>query len=94
MSQSLSRKLFHRAGIPDANLHTLRKTTGARLIQKGVDIYKVSKFLGHSSVTVTEKHYVDIMNTDYQYMSELLNGSTPGKAKVSEPSRSGFYKVA
>ena len=51
-----AKMLFLRGGIPDANLHTLRKTAGARLIQKGVDIYRVSKFLGHSSVIVTEKH--------------------------------------
>jgi integrase len=94
VSQSLSRKLFHRAGIPDANLHTLRKTAGARLIQKGSDIYHVSKFLGHSSVTVTEKYYVDILDTDYRRMSELLNSSTPKQTKVSEPSRIDLYKVA
>jgi len=94
VSQALSRKLFHRANIPDANLHTLRKTTGARLIQQGVDIYRVSKFLGHSSVTVTEKHYVDILNKDYRDMSEILNGSATGQVKVSEPSPNGFSKVA
>ncbi len=94
VSQSLSRRLFHRAKIPDANLHTLRKTAGARLIQKGVDIYRVSKFLGHSSVKVTEKHYVDLLEVDYQDMSALLEDSTPGASKVSELKASGWGKVA
>lgn len=94
VSQSLSRRLFHRAKIPDANLHTLRKTAGARLIQKGVDIYRVSKFLGHSSVKVTEKHYVDLLEVDYQDMSALLEDSTMGGSKVSESQASGWGKVA
>ncbi|MBL7026085.1 MAG: tyrosine-type recombinase/integrase [Candidatus Marinimicrobia bacterium] len=94
MSQSLSRRLFHTAKIPDANLHTLRKTAGARLIQKGVDIYRVSKFLGHSSVKVTEKHYVDLLEVDYQDMSDLLEDSTKVVSKVSEARANGWGKVA
>jgi len=39
--------------VPDASLHTLRHTFASRLAQKGVSIYKVSKWLGHSSVVVT-----------------------------------------
>ncbi|MEA3288253.1 MAG: tyrosine-type recombinase/integrase [Candidatus Marinimicrobia bacterium] len=94
VSQSLSRRLFHSAEIPDANLHTLRKTAGARLIQKGVDIYRVSKFLGHSSVKVTEKHYVDLLEVDYQDMSALLEDSTNGASEVSEARASGWGRVA
>ena len=94
VSQSISRRLFHRAKIPDANLHTLRKTAGARLIQKGVDIYRVSKFLGHSSVKVTEKHYVDLLEVDYQGMSALLETSSPSVSKISEPRAGGWGKVA
>jgi integrase len=36
--------------------HDLRHTFATRLVQKGVDLYKVSKLLGHSSVTVTERY--------------------------------------
>ena len=94
VAQSLSHRLFHRAGIPDANLHTLRKTAGARLIQKGVDIYRVSKFLGHSSVKVTEKHYVDLLEVDYKDMSALLEDTVAGTSKISEPQASRWGKVA
>jgi len=69
------RKYYRHAGIFEADLHTLRKTAGALLIQSGVDIYRVSKFLGHSSVTVTERHYVDILNQDYQRMAEIVDAS-------------------
>lgn len=35
-------------------------------------IYKVSKFLGHSSVTVTEKHYFDLLKQDYVDISMIM----------------------
>jgi len=66
------KNLYKRAKIKGANLHTLRKTAGALLIQNGIDIYRVSKFLGHSAVSVTEKHYVDLIQSDYSSMSEVL----------------------
>jgi len=34
--------------------HILRHTFASRLVQEGVSIYKVSKYLGHSSVRMTE----------------------------------------
>lgn len=38
--------------------HDLRRTCGCRLLQDhGFDVLKVSKWLGHSSVKVTERHY-------------------------------------
>jgi integrase len=44
------------AGCPDVTLHILRHTCASRMIQRGVPIYVVSKFLGHSSVRVTERY--------------------------------------
>jgi len=35
----------------------LRSTYGSKLVQNGAPIFTVSKLLGHSSVTITEKHY-------------------------------------
>jgi len=66
------RKYFRLAGIEEASLHNLRKTSGGLLIKAGVDIYRVSKFLGHSFVGVTEKHYVDLVPQDYQKLAEIL----------------------
>ncbi len=60
------------AGITKANVHTLRKTFGSRMVQRGVPIFVVSKLLGHSSVTITEKHYVDLLGSDLaQHISVL-----------------------
>jgi len=40
------------------SLHSLRATFACHLIKEGVEIYTVSRLLGHSSVKVTEKHYL------------------------------------
>ena len=44
------------AGCPEVTLHILRHTTASRLVQKGIPIYTVSKWLGHSSVRITERY--------------------------------------
>ena len=36
--------------------HILRHTCASRLIQRGVSLYTVNKWLGHSSVKVTERY--------------------------------------
>ena len=61
------RDYYRTAKINNATLHTLRKTFGSLLIQEGhADIYKVSKLLGHSSVKVTERHYIHLLDENYQ----------------------------
>jgi len=69
---SIILKYYQLAGIMNANVHTLRKTCGALLIQAGVDIYRVSKWLGHSTVTVTERHYIDLLRSEYDDLAELI----------------------
>ena len=39
------------------SFHTLRHTYASHLLMSGVNIFTVSRWLGHSSVRVTEKHY-------------------------------------
>ena len=41
------------SGLPDFSLHTLRHTFASHLVMRGVSIYKVSQWLGHSSVNTT-----------------------------------------
>jgi len=53
-----------RLGIPDIRFHDLRRTFGYNLIKQGRPIYEVSKLLGHSSVTTTERHYAPLLVVD------------------------------
>ena len=46
-----------RAKIKDLRWHDLRRTCGSWLLQGGVDIFTVSRWLGHRSVAVTERAY-------------------------------------
>ena len=45
-----------RAGIDGVTLHTLRHTCASRLVHAGVSLYTVKEWLGHSSITVTERY--------------------------------------
>ena len=56
----------NRLGLQDARMHDLRRTFGYNLIKQGRPIYEVSKLLGHSSVTTTERHYAPLMATEIE----------------------------
>ena len=45
-----------KAGIKDFRWHDLRHTFASRLISSGVPLYAVQAFLGHSSISVTERY--------------------------------------
>lgn len=45
------------ANLDGVTLHTLRHTFASKYVQQGVSLFAVSKWLGHSSVKMTEKHY-------------------------------------
>ena len=57
--------------------HGLRNNFARRFLLASSDIHTLSKILGHSSVTVTEKAYLDLMDEDfrkkYQRFSPLEN---------------------
>ena len=58
------KKEARRLGILDIRFHDLRRTFGYNLIRQGRPIYEVSKLLGHSSVTTTERHYAPLLTTE------------------------------
>ncbi len=58
------KKEVRRLGIKNARFHDLRRTFGYNLIRQGRPIYEVSKLLGHSSVTTTERHYAPLLTTE------------------------------
>ena len=45
-----------KAGIPHVRFHDLRHTFATRLIQSGIDLYKVAKLLGHRDIRTTQRY--------------------------------------
>jgi len=65
---------YKKANIEKANLHSLRKTFGSTLLQNKIsDLFTVSKLLGHTTVTTTEKYYVDLIDDNYRDSVEGLD---------------------
>ena len=80
-------KILEVADIPkEKNLrfHVFRKTFASHLVQKNVQIYKVSKWLGHSNVLVTQAHYAHLA-PQYDKDIEMLCLQTPASAIFSKP---------
>ncbi|MCI7741975.1 MAG: tyrosine-type recombinase/integrase [Clostridiales bacterium] len=72
------RKYLRRSGISkEISPHALRNNFAKRCLMAGMDIYTLSRILGHSSVTVTEKAYLDLTDDDirlrYQHFSPIEN---------------------
>ncbi len=47
-------------GIPEKGIHVYRHTFGTKLCEEGYPIQVASKLLGHSSIGVTAKYYINI----------------------------------
>ena len=79
------RRLYDDAGIPRDRkglFHRLRHTFASRLVQNNVPIYKVSKWLGHSSVVVTEIYakFAPVYDEDIEKLSINPAGNTSNSA--------------
>jgi len=70
------KKYIQRAGLNEEYTpHCLRNNFAKRCLMNGMDIFTLSKILGHSSVEVTEQAYLDLSDDDisrcYQRSSPL-----------------------
>ena len=52
-------------GIAGVRFHDLRHTFASYLVMAGASIHVVSKWLGHATINMTEKHYTHL-SPDYQ----------------------------
>ena len=62
--------------------HTLRHTYASWLVQKGISIYEVSKLLGHSTITMTER-YSHLAPSNFENSVKVIESIT-GNADKSE----------
>lgn len=77
------------AEMPWVTFHDLRRSCGTLMIEAGVDLYVVSKLLGHSSVTVTQTRYGHMQVDAMRAGLEQTFGITPkiAQAKRKQPRR-------
>jgi site-specific recombinase XerD len=78
------KRVFRAAGMPDAHPHQFRDTGAVELLKGGMDIRLVSRWLGHKSITTTEKYYArwnkaqqDLLDEKVRKISQLLLDDQP-----------------
>ncbi len=69
-------RVLKKVGIEDFCIHDLRHAFATRLAQSGVDLYKISKLLGHKDIKMTQRYAhhctdslrdgVELLNSDYK----------------------------
>jgi site-specific recombinase XerD len=62
------------AKIEEFRFHDLAQTFATRLVQKGIDLYKVAKLLGHSDVSMTQRyahHYSESLRDEVEILDSL-----------------------
>lgn len=64
------KQMADECNLPYLTLHELRHSFGTVLREKGVDIYTISKLLGHSSIGVTSAIYV---HNDVEVLRQAMN---------------------
>jgi integrase len=73
------RLALSKAQIEDFRFHDLRHTFATRLVQAGVDIYKVQRLLGHKSPVMTQRyahHYPESLRDGVEILDRLAGVST------------------
>ena len=70
---------LRKAGWPeDVQPYHARHTVGITLSEKGVDLDDIGPMMGHRRRETTRKHYVPVLNSRMQRVSELLDGRFKG----------------
>ncbi len=74
MVYNRTKNIFEKTGLNDVSTHNLRKTAGAYYYMATRDIFAASRFLGHSSVKVTESNYVGLIQSlQKEYSNKFEN---------------------
>jgi integrase len=77
-----------KAGLDPFSWHDLRRTCGCRLLQEhGLSMEEVSKWLGHKSISVTERHYA------FLTVDNLHKALEKGRARDTKNSTPGVKRV-
>lgn len=71
------------AGLPEMTFHDLRRSCATIMIQSGVDLYTISKILGHSSVGVTSARYAHLQIEQQRSGLEKVGDLLANSAKLA-----------
>lgn len=76
---------LEKACIKDFHFHDLRHTFATRLVQAGVDFYRVKELLGHKTINMTMRyahHYpeslrssIDVLDRNYDNSTTIRSGA-------------------
>jgi integrase/recombinase XerD len=66
-------RILARADVSDGHPHRFRDTFSVELLTKGVDLHKVQRLLGHTSIRTTEKHYAPFVVAMQQGLDEAVS---------------------
>ncbi|MGH9784229.1 MAG: tyrosine-type recombinase/integrase [Terriglobia bacterium] len=81
------------ARIDDFLFHDLRHTFATRLVQAGVDLYKVQRLLGHQSPLMTQRyahHYPESLRDGVETLDRLTGISTKLAQSAGSPTARGM----
>jgi site-specific recombinase XerD len=91
INRNFLRKCFYdvlrEIGIENLWLHDLRHTFATRLTQAGVDLYKISKLLGHKDIRMTQRyahHCLDSLRSGVEILESDYNLTTVGEKECSK----------
>jgi integrase len=72
-------KACSRAGLDNFTFHDLRHTFATRLVQNGVDLYKVKELLGHKTIVMTMRyshHYPESLRSSVEMLDSCYSFAT------------------
>jgi integrase len=72
-------KTLEKSGIEDFRFHDLRHTFATRLVQNGVDLYKVKELLGHKTIAMTMRyahHCPETLRSSVEVLDACYNSAT------------------
>lgn len=84
-------KAIEKSGIKNFRLHDCRHTFATRLVQNGVDLYKVKELLGHKTLAMTMRyahHYPESLRSSVELLDKCNKSVTIVPAAALEEQKS------
>lgn len=67
---------IEKANLPYIRIHDLRHSHASYLIEQGVNMYKISKRLGHSSISITMDRYGHLLDEGDEILNAIKQKKT------------------